>query len=563
MKTRILTAIAAGALLVPAIAQNYKVVITTTDGEKTEFETKSVQDIRFENAPDYAPLNCFIDASYSSNGDLGVYSFTLASAEPDEWGLPPIVGDAELSLELVGALSDDYLDAQLPAGYYRAGSGLASGEFNVQKSGLTLRLAEGEDGTNLYPVIDGTVDVRRYGDVYSIKAELYLLQGGQAAFSYEGPIEFTPGIMETEDFTQDQNFTFTGAQARLYDNWFYPFVSDVTLEFYSGSFNAEGIQTEGYWLNLDTFMPKLVRTPGGQLSIADGVYSPEPREEVSSYTNVPYTYTKGHTLDFWGQLYPAGSYLNLKESNGRSYRGYIVDGTMTVSGNGTSFVFDFVTDNGKKVSATYNGRVLIQDFYNPAEVPDYSSTLTEDYRLNFLPGTVALSYSLGDYIKEGLYQFMVMVTDPEMLHGDYISLELSSESQVLPDGTYTINNALEPFTGLKGTIDYGGNILYSWFSDLDSADEEGYQTVISPIEGGTVTITTVSEGVRKMEFNLSDGKGHTISGSYEGEFYDFNSNASQKIKSLKAPAMKGFAPAVVAEKVIEKKVVEDKILLRR
>lgn len=527
MKKTLLAAVAAGAILLPTIAQNYKVVITTTDGEKTEFETSSISDIRFEDAPDYAPLEYFIDGAYTSKGDLGIYAFTLASSQPDQWGLPQEVGDAELSLELVGAVSEDYLNAVLPTGYYRAGAGSAAGEFDIQKSGLTLRLDKGEDGTNMYPIIDGTVDVRKNGDNYQIKAELVLLQGGTVALAYEGPLTFSPGMMETEQFSEDQNITFTGAQVRLYDNWFYPFTTDLNLQLYSGDFDKDGNQIEGYWLTLPTFMPKLVDGASDATTIADGVYYPEPREMIPNSTNIPYTYSKGYTLDFWGTYYPAGSYLNKKEKNGRTFRGYIVDGTMTVSNNGTTFVFDFVTDNGKKVNATYNGKVNIFDFTEPDKIPDYSSKLTEDIKLDFIPGTVAMSYSLGDYIKEGLYQFDVMVTEPKMEHGDFIMLELLSEEQVLPDGTYTINNALEPFTGIKGTIDYGGQILYSWYGDLDSADEEGVQSIITPIMGGTVTISTTDEGARKLVFNLEDGKGHTITGEYEGICYNLSENASK------------------------------------
>ena len=553
MKNRIITAIAAGALLVPAIAQNYKVVVTTTDGEKTEFETANVSDIRFENAPDYAPLEYFVGGTYTSKGDLGIYAFTLASSEPDQWNLPPQVGDAELSLELVAAPSEDYLDVQLPEGYYRAGAGNASGQFDIQKSGLNLRLAEGEDGTNMYPIIDGTVDVRRDGVNYVIKAELSLIGGGDVALAYEGPLEFAPGLMQTEQFTEDQEFAFTGAQGRLYDNWFYPFVSDITLQFYTGDFDQNDNQLNGYWLNLDTFMPKLVRTPDGALTVADGVYSAEPREVIPNSTNIPFTFTKGHTIDFWGTLYPAGSYLNKLEKSGRSFRGYIVDGTMTVSGNGSDFVFDLVTDNGKKVKATFNGKVNIVDFFNPDNVPEYPSTLNGNVDFKVTDETVALSYSLGDYIKEGLYQFMVMLTEPEMLHGDYLALELSAGSQVLPDGTYTINNALEPFTGIKGETDYGGNILYSWYSDLDSVDEDGYQTVICPVLGGTVTISTVADGNRKIVLDLNDGKGHTISGEYTGVLYNLGPNPAKGNPAVKAPAMQAapaMSPAVSEMKLI-------------
>lgn len=528
MKKALMSAIAAGVVLLPAVAQNYKVVVTTTDGEKTEFETKNISDIRFENAPNYAPLEYFIGGSYTSKGELGIYSFTLTSDQPDQWGYPPEVGDAELTLELIGAASESYLNAELPEGTYRPGTGQAAGEFDIQKSALILRLAEGEEGANIYPIIDGTVDVRRNDDNYVIKAELILLQGGTVALVYEGPLKFSPGMTEAEQFSEDQEFTFTGAQGRFFNNWFYPFVTDASLQFYSGEFDANGNQIEGYWLEIPVFMPKLLSVPDGTPTLTDGVYNAEPRDIIQNCTNIPYTYTRGYTLDFWGTLYPAGTYLNLREKSGRLFRGYIAEGTMTVSDNGTNIVFDFVTDYGKKVKATFKGKIDLKDYTDPADkIPDYSSTLTEDVKLDFIKGSEAASFNLGDYIKKGLNQFMVMVAEPEQKKGDYIMLELSAESDELPDGEYTINNALEPFTGIEGAIDYGGALLYSWYGDLDSTDEEGYQSVLAPIMGGTVTVTTVAEGERKLVFDLSDGKGHTITGEYIGVLYDISYSSAK------------------------------------
>lgn len=520
MNKKIFAAIAAGIFIIPSIAQNYKMVVTTTDGQKSEYETAEINTIRFEEAPQYADLTHVDMATYTTKGDFASYYIILSSQKPDEWGLPPEVGDVEISFELIGAASESYIDAVLPEGYYRAGTGANPGEVTISRCGLTIRLAEGEDGTTVYPVADATVDVRHVGEDYQIKVEVSLLSGESAALAYSGPIKFSPGLMEAEEFTEDQDFKFTGAQARLFSNWFYPFVSDITLEFYTGEFSAEGSQIEGYWLNLDTFMPKLENPGSPDVHLVDGVYSAEPREKIANYTNVPYSYTKGHTIDMWGTLYPTGSYINLREKSGRSRRGYIVDGTMTVSNNGTDVVFDFITDNGKKIHATYSGKILISNRYNPDEVPDLSGTLTEDMKLDFIPSTVAMSYPLTDYIKSDLYQFQVMVTEPNMRKGHFIMLELSADSRVLPDGLYTIDNSLEPFSGIIGGIDYGGNLLYSWFGDLDSTDDDGVQSIIAPIYGGTVNITTTGEGTRKMEFNLTDDKGFKISGEYEGIFYD-------------------------------------------
>lgn len=140
------------------------------------------------------------------------------------------------------------------------------------------------------------------------------------------------------------------------------------------------------------------------------------------------------------------------------------------------------------------------NFNDNEKAPVIDGTLTSDVVADFVPGTIAMSYPLSDYIVDGLYQYSVMITDQNMSRGDYLALELSSEDpNALPDGTYAINNDLKPFTGLKGFIDYGGVPMFSWFANLDEVDEDGVQLVQAPIMGGTVTFTTTGANTKKVE----------------------------------------------------------------
>ncbi|MBD5355763.1 MAG: hypothetical protein HDR88_02000 [Bacteroides sp.] len=545
MKRNIITALALGALSLTAAAQ-YKVVVTTADGQKTEFLTSDVNSIRFEEAPVYTELNYLIGAEYGLSKDFGTYAFTIASSEPDVNGDPAEIGDIQLSLELTAETSADYLDAQLPAGYYRAGTGNEIWQLNVQKSGMWMRLDEGEDGILLCPFLAGTADVRKDADNYDIKIELSLLEGGNVALSYYGPIKFLPGVSIKEDFTEDQNITFSGAQERYYANWFYPLCDDVTLELYSGEFNSDNIQIEGYWLNLPMFMPKAENAHDPEHYLVDGVYTVEPRDEVSLYTNLPFTFQKGGTLDFWGTIHPIGTYITYVDREGRIKNAYITDGTVTVSNNGTKIEIDFVAENGIKIQGVYEGNVYV-DNRNDSDTAGVTieGTIDKDIVFDFNPegvDMVGLSYPIGDYIKSGIYQFMVMITDYEQEHGDFLMLELSSDEEILPDGTYTINNELAPFCGLKGYLDYGGQTLFSWYGNLDDVDEFGYQNIIAPIMGGTVTITTTAENTRKLVFDLVDEDGHKLTGTYEGLFYDLPSTSPAQQAPIKTPAKAVKAP---------------------
>ncbi len=536
MKTKILSAIAIGVFALTASAQNYKVVVTTTDGKKTEYETSNLQSIKFENAPAYHEANYLIGAQYSSKNGMGIYYITMGTSAPDEAGDPAELGDMQLAVELTAELSEDHLNATLPAGYYRIGNGSNKGELNLQNSGLWIRVDEGADGVTGSPMIDGTVDVRMSGDIYNIRCELTLLSGDFVAISYSGPIKFTPGISENEDFAEDQNVTFTGAQARYYANWFYPFADDITLELFSGEFQG-GKQTEGYWMNIPLYMPKAADPKNPGQYVADGVYTVEPRETVLYNTNLPYTYDKGKILDLFGQIYNQGTYITYLDKTGRVMRGFIADGTITVSDNARKIVVDVVTDKGVKIYGTYEGEIIIDNRNDSEKAPTIEGTIDADITLDLDRedvSQVAVAYHMGDYIKAGINQYILMVMDQEQTKGDYLTFELCTDQDALVDGTYTINNEIVPFGGLKGFADNGGNIMFSWYGDLDSTDDEGYQTVIAPIMGGTVTISTLDSGNRKMEFDLVDEDGHKITGTYEGIYID----ASQEIEPLNAPRLR-------------------------
>ncbi|MCM1320117.1 MAG: hypothetical protein NC217_07005 [Muribaculaceae bacterium] len=520
MKTRILSALAVGALALTASAQNYKVVITGTDGSKTEYETTDLASIKFEEAPSYLETNYLVGAEYSTSNDLGNYYICFGSGKPDSNGNPEEIGDLQIAMELTAAPAEDAYDAKLPAGYYRAGAGTKAGEFNMERTGIYIRLAEGDEGVTVSPLIDGAVDVRYDGHNYDIRGEFTLLTGEFVAVQYQGPITFVAGITEELEFTTDQDVTFEGAQERYYANWYYPFASDATLQLYTGDFDENGSQLEGYWLQLDTYMPKGQDPANPTTFLPDGTYTVDWRETIDYNTQQAYSLGQGRMIDFWGQIYPTGSYMTYQDGKGRVYRGLIKEGTMTVSENSTKIEFDFITDKGIQIQGTYNGNLVVRRFDDPTATPDFGSTLTKDVTLEFDSKTIALSYNMGDYIKKGLNQYIVMITEPNMKQGDYLTFELMSDQNELPDGTYTINNEIVNYGGLYGFIDYGGNMIFSWYGDLDSTTAEGYQETLAPINGGTVVLSSNADGTRTFTINVNDGKGHTISGTYTGVLYN-------------------------------------------
>lgn len=538
MKKYISSALALGLASILAMAQNYKVVVTTTDDQKHEFETTSVDKIRFEEQPVYTDIQTVVGAEYRTYNGMGCYGITLSNGTPDMTGAIIDIGDYQISFELNGPVPEEYDEILIPTGYYQAGNGSKEYTWDITKSGFRIRLAEGDEGIATNAVTGGTVDVRRNGLNYDIRAEVNLISGENINIRYQGEIDFSFSETESLPIDYDMDINFEGAQGRFYANWSFPFADDITFQMYTGDFDRDE-QLNGYWLNLSLYMPKVENPMLPNQRLQDGVYTVEKREDVENYTYVPYTFQRGADLDFWGVIYPSGSYITFKDSNKRMRMAYLTDGTLTISGNGSKIILDLVTREGYKLKGEYSGKINIKNFCdNDVKEPEIPCTLKGDYLLDFPPTAMCLSYYLSDYIIEGINNYIVIMGDlPGMKKGDYLSLELMCDADRLADGTYTINNSLENFSGIKGCVDPGGNLIYSWFGDLDTTDPEtGIQEILAPISGGTVTITTFTDGKRHMEFNFIDLKGKKITGEYEGDIIDTRDlNIPQDIvKKLKA-----------------------------
>ncbi|MDE5796658.1 MAG: hypothetical protein K2H75_06080, partial [Muribaculaceae bacterium] len=385
---------------------------------------------------------------------------------------------------------------------------------------------------------------------YDMRAELFTLDGTQVAVRYQGEMQFVAGSTVSDEFTEDQNITFEGAQGRFYGNWFLPFADDLTVQLYTGTFDEWGSQTQGYWLNLDMYQPK-VEDPlnYNPARLIDGVYVAEWRDEIKENTYLPFTFGRGGELDMWGTIYPKGTYLTYLGEDGRRNLAYFTEGTYTVSNNGTHIEFDMVADNGIRLTGSYDGTPDIRN-YCDNDFPGIgeADTLTEDVDLNFTPTTICADYVMGQPIVKDVIQHSLILIDQSGSKGDYLWLDLFSDGEILEEGTYTLDNDVKPFGGLKGFVDYGINPVYSWYGDLsevemDPETGEYYNTVMAPLGGGTVTVSYPQNQYTKihLDFNLKSAKGYSITGSWEGDIdilmADTKANAPAKVKA-RAPRAK-------------------------
>ena len=534
MKKTIISAIALAAVSVAGAQTVKNLVVTDLDGKTTQFQADQIEAVVFQETPEYTALTHLLRTGYEENGEnSGLYVIELGTSEPDENGDPLEIGDMQVALLLKGPESPDLLEPKLPAGYYRVGNSTVDFTFDINRSVVWVRAESGSEGMAPQVIIDGTVDVREEPNGnYDIRMELVTM-GGNIDLRYRGQLPFPPGVSEFETFTDPVDLTFTHAQGRFYGNWYYPFAADLSAQFIVGTITG-GTLTEGYILDLTLYEPKPEDCMAPGQRIADGTYGVETREDIA-YTYLPYTYNPGKYLDFMGQVYMSGSHLTYLSPTGHRKYGFITGGTMTVSGNGTVFDFDFTTAEGVSVKGKYNGTPTIGNYCdNDEKEPKRPySTLDGGVELNWDPETVAVSYNGGHSIIDTANEFMIMFTTPTQDKGDYILLDLFSEGEILADGTYTVDSTLAVNHGIPGTIDFGGNMMFSWYGDLGLVDDEGYNTKLGPIASGTVEVSTVAGGQRKFVFNLKDDKGNDITGEYTGTLIDANEMESVAKKLTK------------------------------
>lgn len=498
-------------------------VVEEENGTSSVFSTADVKAVLFEEMPDYVEASELIQAVYTPMKSVGLYEVAVSNGLPDVNGNPVKVGDFSVVVNFTAPLSEDRRDAVLPDGYYRLGNGTQPFTFDVSKTAIYTRFAEGPDGVNVSPCISGTIDVKIVDGSYDLRFELVSFDGTVYNVSYGGTIPFVLSSTGFESFTEDLDISFEGCQGRFYGNWTQPFADDITLQLFTGDFNANGYQISGYWYNIYMNMPKVADPMNPVQTLADGVYTIDTRKVVNDNTYMPFTCQIGQTTEEFGMLMNMGTVLSYTDPMGDNRIGLAESGTLTVSENGTKIVIDFYTAEGLRIGGTFEGVPDIHNFCdNDKTQPKRPySALTEDIRLDFIPTTVGLYFSEGA-IMPGLEHYSLWITDMNMEHGDCLQISyVANEGAGLPNGTYTVGLPTKAFDVLPGNVNFGGVPTFTWYTDLDSTDDEGYQTTIAPIDSGTFTVEDGSaNGFKKFTFNLKDDNGHTITGTADIPVFD-------------------------------------------
>lgn len=555
MKKTLFSALALAAVSLAGAQTVRNLVVVDTEGNSVEIPGSKIEAITFEDAPESIKLTTLLATGYEAVDALGMYRVEFGTGEADADGLPAEIGDMQVALLMAGPWSDDVKNPKLPVGKYGVGNSTQEFTFDINQSTIWVRTEAGPDGVSPLMIIDGSVDVRvDASGNYKIQMNLMPITGSETyVFTYQGPLQFAAGYGAVQPFDKDVNLDFSVGQGRFYGNWFYPFAADMLGQFFQGTIE-DGVFKDGYVLEISLYVPKSDDEMAPNKRFIDGTYSVETREAVA-YEYLPFRYDAGQQVEVMGQEYITKTRLEYYGSDGSRKLGLIKGGTFTVSDNGTKFVFDFTTAEGVSVKGTYSGNPYVQNYCdNDEKAPKRPySLLTEDVALNFQPGTVCIGYNDGHRVLDDAnfmtVWFVCPGEAPGEYKGDYLWMDLFSDGDTLADGTYTVNQNPAAGVVVPGVYDYARTNNYTWYADMDKLDDEGYNTWMAPIAGGTVTISTEADGQRKFVFNFVDDAGYKITGEYTCHVVDGNAqDAAAHVAKMRKQASREIRLAPMRKK---------------
>lgn len=472
--------------------------------------------------------------------DKGNYTLRIGTAEPMDNKMPASVGDIIVQLDLYHQPDAHPENATLPSGEYRmATNGIEDATWNASHTAVFSRYSTSDNGIEYAQMHEGTIQVQRKGDTYTIDMDVTLEDGETFRGFFKGDIIFEkyekPEVSDGYlPFEEDQDITFDSGQMRYIGSWFMPHADLMYLEFFNGKFKDNQL-VDGYYLYLTSYMHKLADYNNPKLE--EGTYNVFGRNVGESPLHqLPMTINHGTWEAPMGSYMAQGSYLmHINERTGKQRIALLQSGTLTVKANGDNydFTFDFVarfiddTAEPIKIKGSYNQQFLIEN-KNNNDSPDSGmpekpmSNLEKDRKLEFAPQmTQVTAYAMGDYLYPNLNSWQINFDGGDYL-ADYITIEFFTDPKdgiaSLPTGTYTVEQKFAPYYALPGfypkTADTGG-MEYAWYADMKTKDASGIAEVAAPLASGTMTVSQEGSDY-KFVFDFTDDAGHKVSGEWKG-----------------------------------------------
>ncbi len=443
---------------------------------------------------EHEPAVCELeyDADYGDNGEDRYY-LTFSDAPLDESGYPT-PGHYSYSFDMY---TESGSNGVLAPGTYTFTDDWMSTEAGVFTSMSDFIVMDESGNSEYLSYASGTIEVSVSGDTYTVEALLVDETAKTHHMTYVGPVEVSmDGIL-----AEPLDFEATFGQAVYMDG--NEELMAVELMLSNMAIEGSYLVPPGSLLTIEAYMPY---DESGKL--ATGTY-----EVNDSYG--PMTVAPGS--DYYG-IMDIGTYVDHCPDTETDDKGYIVSGTMEISGDPDSDQYtikcDFVTDFGIPVTCTWSGSAYVYDIPEPAAP---ATTLEGDIMID-LEGTTPAAQYYGDYFGTGGGNWLISFRRPTGTTGDGFSIDLVAEgldfAAGIPTGTYKAAADAVPVPGeyMPGYLD-GYDIAPSGYVHYAT---EGYCDGYASAVSGDINITNNGDGTYDVSFACYDVDGNEMSGNWSG-----------------------------------------------
>lgn len=443
---------------------------------------------------EHEPAVCELeyDADYGDNGEDRYY-LTFSDAPLDESGYPT-PGHYSYSFDMY---TESGSNGVLAPGTYTFTDDWWSTEAGVFTSMSDFIVMDESGNSEYLSYASGTIEVSVSGDTYTVEALLVDETAKTHHMTYVGPVEMSmDGIL-----TEPLDFEATFGQAVYMDG--NEELMAVELMLSNMAIEGSNLVPPGSLLTIEAYMPY---DESGKL--ATGKYNVS-----DSYG--PMTVAPGS--DYYG-IMDIGTYVDHCPDAGTDDKGYIVSGTMDISGDPDAGYYtiecDFVTEFGIPVICTWSGYAYVYDIPAPAGP---ATTLEGDIMID-LEGTTPAAQYYGDFYETGGGNWLISFRRPTGTTGDGFSIDLVAEgldfAAGIPSGTYKAAAGTLPGPGeyAPGYLDDDSIVPTGYVHYATEGYCDGYASAVS----GDINITNNGDGTYDVSVACYDVDGNEMSGNWSG-----------------------------------------------
>ena len=406
----------------------------------------------------------------------------------------------------------------IPAGAYKAtsGSNLADMTFDADYTSVIYQDGTGM-GKQVTHAVTSDLVVEFTGGEYYIHST-FKKKGENVPFEYRGSLQL-------QDVSQSQGgqLPLIGHDVQVegfkavgtyFGNMLMSDTGMMSINIMDKTYTEEETKGQGgYAVSLTVFTQLFPQS--NQIRLIPGTYPVN--TEFKKGTWLP-----GLEINAMGSVIPFGTYAHCDDGSNMGRFMYANDGSITIESieSGYRIVYDLTSQDGHKITGSYEGFVEVIDQSNDENKDDGTSTLTDDHNMDLSAIQTARLFQLGDIESTDGVQYTHnridigsrggWDKDDVLKKGDTFTMDLvmqrDAAGKIVP-GTYKVSTdhfpaSIVPGAAIRGYIWSGEYMGTGWLGFDTSKTQDLYMNGHAAAYGGEIVVEKSDLGENYYTFTI-------------------------------------------------------------